>query len=303
MTNVIAQSTTTKAAEFAHAMPATVVQHDTATPSKHSLKLDALGVPTTVTVGNGTAVPVATQSKTGFQGIEQLVIEREVWETTVYRTSNDMLYGLLQKCYAMYKRMEGMSTEAVLLRANLADYINLKGIKCTKTSHTIVKIVKCVFGDDRRRASAYGIVLRAALSEKVEVEAVPAYIRDKGGVEEIRLAKSPNAMTAKQKAAVAADAVKTDSMGAFSSKQLGEAFDAGKTGAAVVLIGTWQADGSVIVRSVVQSDTAVNAALASYYSSNKEAVQKQAAQQEAANDQQIKQDAVAVAAQAAVVKA
>lgn len=172
-----------------------------------------------------------------------------------------------------------------------------------KSSHTIVKIVKCVFGDDRRRASAYGIVLRAALAEKIAVEAVPAYIRDKGGVEEIRLAKSPNAMTPKQKAAVAADAVKVDSMGVFASKGLGEAFDAGKTGAAVVLIGTWQADGSVIVRTVVQNDSAVNAALASYYSSHKDAVQKQAAQQEAANDQQIKQDAVAAAAQAAVANA
>ena len=107
-------------------------------------------------------------------------------------------------------------------------------------------------------------------------------------------------MTPKQKAAVAADAVKVDNMGVFASKELGEVFDAGKTGAAVVLIGTWQPDGSVIMRTVVQSDTAVNAALACYYSSNKDAVQKQAQQQDAANDQQIKQDAVTAAAQAAV---
>ena len=252
-------------------------------------------------VQHDTAVQAAAQAKAGIASIEQLVIEREVWETTVYRTSNDMLYGLLQKCYALYKRMEGMSAEAVSLRSNLADYINLKGIKCVKSSHTIVKIVKCVFGDDRRRASAYGIVLRAALAKQIAVEAVPEFIRSQGGVEEIRLAKSPNALSPKQKAAAAADAVKADSMGVFASKGLGEVFDAGKTDSAVVLIGTWQADGSVIVRSVVQSDTAVNAALASYYSSNKDAVQKQAQQQEATNDQQIKQDAVTAAAQAAVV--
>ena len=252
-------------------------------------------------VQHDTAVQAAAQVKAGFQGIEQLVIEREVWETTVYRTSNDQLYGLLQKCYALYKRMEGMSAEAVTLRENLADYINRKGIRCVKSSHTIVKIVKCVFGDDRRRASAYGIVLRAALAKKIAVEAVPSYIRDEGGVEEIRLAKSPNAMTPKQKAAAAVSAVNADSMGVFASKELGETFDAGKTGAAVVLIGTWQPDGSVIVRTVVQNDTAVNAALASYYSSHKEAVQKQAVQQEAANDEQIKQGAIAAAVQAAVV--
>lgn len=252
-------------------------------------------------VQHDTTVQAAAQVKAAFASIEQLVIEREVWESTVYRTSNDMLYGLLQKCYALYKRMEGMSAEAVTLRENLTSYINIKGIKCVKSSHTIVKIVKCVFGDDRRRASAYGIVLRAALSKQIAVEAVPDFIRSQGGVEEIRLAKSPNAMSPKQKAAVAADAVKADNMGVFASKGLGEVFDAGKTDAAVVLIGTWQADGSVIVRSVVQSDTAVNAALASYYSSNKDAVQKQAQQQEAANDALIKQEAVAAAVQAAVV--
>ena len=252
-------------------------------------------------VQHDTTVQAAAQVKAAFASIEQLVIEREVWESTVYRTSNDMLYGLLQKCYALYKRMEGMSAEAVTLRENLTSYINIKGIKCVKSSHTIVKIIKCVFGDDRRRASAYGIVLRAALSKQIAVEAVPDFIRSQGGVEEIRLAKSPNAMSPKQKAAVAADAVKADNMGVFASKGLGEVFDAGKTDAAVVLIGTWQADGSVIVRSVVQSDTAVNAALASYYSSNKDAVQKQAQQQEAANDALIKQEAVAAAVQAAVV--
>ena len=105
-------------------------------------------------------------TKTAYASIEQLVIEREVWEQSVYRTSNDMLYALLQKCYGLYKSMEGMSADAIVLRSGLTDYINLKNIKCTSTSHTVVKIVKCVFGDDRRRASAYGIVLRAALAEK-----------------------------------------------------------------------------------------------------------------------------------------
>jgi hypothetical protein len=253
-------------------MPASVVQHDT-----------------------------SASLMSGYASIEQLVLEREVWETTVYRTSNDMLYGLLQKCYALYKGMEGMSAQAVVLRDGLTTYVNLKGIKCVKSSHTIVKIVKCVFGDDRRRASAYGIVLRAALTEKIAIADIPSYIRAKGGVEEIRLAKSPNSMTAKEKATAAVSAVNADSMGVFASTALVQKFDAGKTGAAVVLIGTWQADGSVIVRAVVQSDTAVNSALASYYSSNKEAVKQQAEQKQAANDDQIKQGVIAAAVQAAVV--
>jgi hypothetical protein len=231
---------------------------------------------------------------------EQLVAEREAWQDNAYRASNDQLYALLQKCYATYKVMSMDTAEAKELRSALKDYINLKGLKFHSGTHTIVKIVKCVFGIDRRRVSAYGIVLRSALSESVSVLDIPTYIRERGGVEEIRLTKAPNAMTAKQKATVAAEAVKAETLGVFASTALSSKLDAGNIGKAVVLVGTWQADGSVIVRTVVQNDTAVNTALTSYYSANKDAVQKQA-QQQAANDEQLKQQAISAATAAAVV--
>jgi hypothetical protein len=233
-----------------------------------------------------------TPMKTAYASIEQLVIEREVWEQTVYRTSNDMLYGLLQKCYGLYKSMEGMSADAIVLRSGLTDYINLKNIKCASTSHTLVKIVKCVFGDDRRRASAYGIVLRAALAEKKAVADIPTFIRDNGGVEEIRLAKAPNALTSKQKASVSVSALQNGSMGVFSSAELSQKLDAGNIGKPVVLIGFWQADGSVRVQAMVQSDTAVTAALSSFYGTAKASLSLVAQQQQAANDSQIAKDAV-----------
>jgi hypothetical protein len=233
-----------------------------------------------------------TPMKTAYASIEQLVIEREVWEQTVYRTSNDMLYGLLQKCYGLYKSMEGMSADAIVLRSGLTDYINLKNIKCASTSHTLVKIVKCVFGDDRRRASAYGIVLRAALAEKKAVADIPTFIKDNGGVEEIRLAKAPNALTSKQKASVSVSALQNGSMGVFSSAELSQKLDAGNIGKPVVLIGFWQADGSVRVQAMVQSDTAVTAALSSFYGTAKASLSLVAQQQQAANDSQIAKDAV-----------
>jgi hypothetical protein len=107
-------------------------------------------------------------------------------------------------------------------------------------------------------------------------------------------------MTAKQKATLAAAAVKTNAMGVFASEELAKQMDATNIGSNAVLIGTWQADGSVLIRAVVQNGTAVNAALAGYYSNNKDAVQSQVQQKEAANDAQVQQDAIALAAQAAV---
>jgi hypothetical protein len=90
-------------------------------------------------------------------------------------------------------------------------------------------------------------------------------------------------------------------MGVFASAALSEKLDAGNIGKAVVLVGTWQADGSVIVRTVVGNDTAVNTALVSYYSANKDAVKKQVQQQQAANDEQVKRQAISAATAAAVV--
>jgi hypothetical protein len=254
-------------------------------------------------VKNDTATMIAQASEGLRNHFEQLAVEREAWENTVYRTSNDQLYALLQKCYQTYQAMTGTEDEASALRKGLNDYINTKGYKFNTGTHTLVKIVKCVFGADRRRVSAYGIVLRTALAKKISAVDLPQFIRAQGGVEEIRLAKAPNAMTAKQKAAKAAEAVQTENMGVFASESLGSKLDAGNIGKSVVLIGTWQADGSVIVRSVVENDSAVNAALACHFSANKSEVKEAATQKQAANDEQVKQDAISQAVQAAVVNA
>ena len=131
-------STATNSSELAQSMATNVVQNDTATST-------------------------AKASEVVRNHFEQLAVEREAWESTVYRTNNEQLYVLLQKCYQTYKAMSGTEDDAVKLRKGLSDFINTKGYKFNTGTHTIVKIVKCVFGADRRRVSAYGIVLRTAL--------------------------------------------------------------------------------------------------------------------------------------------
>ena len=280
-TSIVTSSVSTTATygvELAQALGANVVQNDTATAN-------------------------AKASECVRNHFEQLAVEREAWESTVYRTNNEQLYVLLQKCYQTYKAMSNSDVEAVNLRDGLKDYISTKGYKFNAGTHTLVKIVKCVFGADRRRVSAYGIVLRTALAKNISVVDIPEFIRSQGGVEEIRLAKSPNALTAKHKAQAGAEAVQTSNLGVFASNSLATKLDAGNIGRHVVLIGTWQADGSIIMRSVVQNDTAVNAALVSHYSANKDVLKQVVAERKAANDEQIKKDAISTASQAAVVNA
>lgn len=236
--------------------------------------------------------PSVQALKITFAAIEQLVNEREAWEQTAYRTSNDMLYALLQKCFVLYKAMGTDSAEAKTLREALNSYIALKAYKFSKSTHTLTKIVKCVFGADRRRASTYSIALRSALANNIQALDVAAFIRDNGGVEEIRLAKAPNAMTVKQKAAAATSAVSESSLGVFASPKLSTMLDSGKIGTNTLLIGTWQADGSVVIRTVVESDGALNAALASYFTGVKKAAKSTQQETQAANDEVAKADAV-----------
>ena len=245
---------------------------------------------------------LAQGHKAMHASIEQLVLEREVWQDNAFRTSNEQLYGLLQRCYGLYKAMCEDSAEAKALREGLRSYIALKGHSFAPSTHTLTRIVKCVFGSDRRRVSAYSIVLRSALAQGVGVMDVARFIRDAGGVEEVRLAKAPNAMSAKQKALVTSSVLAYKNMGVFSSAALSGSFnDVAKAGTQTVLIGVWQADGSVVVQAVVESATALNAALASHHGEVRDAAKKQAAQAQESSRADSKDAAIQAATATAVI--
>ena len=254
-------------------------------------------------VSSSTNAVVAHDAATDAKGVavtyafmDQLVLERQTWEGNALRTSNEQLYVLLQKCYQFYKLMGETTTQAAALRTGLNDYINLKGFTFAKTTHTLAKIVKCVFGAERRRVSAYSIALRMALDKGVAVLDVPAFIRDAGGVEELRLDKAAGEASNKQKVLAAAAAVNACTLGVASGGGLVKLLDSGKVGTQVVLIGSWQADGSVTVRAIVESDGVLNAALSSFYSANKKKLAVSAKETKAANDATAAQTAITNAA-------
>lgn len=232
--------------------------------------------------------------------IQQLVAEREQWESNAYRTSNEQLYALLQKCYKLYHDISGTSSNAKVRREELDAFIASKGYRFTASTHTITKIVKCVFGADRRRVSTYSIVLRAARSHEISVQFLPEFIHEQGGVEEIRLAKSQTAVTPKQKAQIAESALLEANIGSVKSQHLKQILDAGKVGSNVVLVGTWEASGSITVRTVVQSDTVLNAALVSHYSTVAKDIKQKVSAQLNATTQQSKRDAINAASEFAV---
>jgi hypothetical protein len=234
--------------------------------------------------------------------IEKLVEQRKQWQDNALRTSNDQLYALLQTCYALYKSMEGTEAKDKALREQLKNYIDGKGYNFKKTTHTIAKLIKCVFGvEDRRRISTYTLVLRCALQKNIGILDIVKFIRKEGGIEEIRLSRSPNALTAKQKAIVGASTIASIDFGTVKSETLAVKLDAGKIDQPVLLIGVWQADGSVVIRAVVDSQAAMNAAFASQYSAVKAAEKEEAAAKAAQVIEDAQKKAIEAALKTAIV--
>lgn len=255
---------------------------------------------TTNTAVNNTVVQndtsVVDYKQQTLATLHKMVSEREDWENTAYRKSNEMLYAILQKCYTAHHAMLGNNKEAQDRRSGLNQFIAEQGYRFTDATPLVTKVVKCVFGVDRRRVSAYSIVLREAIKQNILLQDLPNWIEKNGGVEQIRLSKSQGSVTAKQKAEICKNAlVNADVLAVVKSDALSKAADGNFEGEDCVLLAMQQADGTYAVRAVVHSKGAVNAALAAYYTTNKTVVTNDTKKAEAANDAKVRDAAIAKA--------
>jgi len=273
-------------------MENTSIQQSLATSAAAAINLAEIGVPVTVTTKESSvvtaptaaaAVPITQAIATQIrQRIEKLVISREAWEMGIYARSNETLYGFIKDSFVLYKELTEKSDVTKDKRRGLDDYISLKGYTFKAGTPLTAKIIRCVFADtDRRRLSTYHTVLRVAVTQDWKLEEFSANIAAHGGVQEISLGKATGVLTTKQKAEAARDTVLAQSLATVASPELTKRATADGIGAKSVAVMTQEADGSFTVHAVVQSDTAVNAALAAYFSSHKDEL-KVVAQQTAA---------------------
>lgn len=276
--SVSSNSTNISSTPVAAAVAAVVQNDTTSNPS---------GTDAAKTTGTVIKFPKSAAAVLG-----ELIAEKDSWFNNAYKTSNDQLYVLLGKCLGLYLQLQEPTEAASKLRKELAAYVKEKFPSMPSSSHTLSKIVKCVFGADRRRVSAYSIVLRTALAKNIDAAGIPDFIRENGGVEEVRLAKSPNSMTAKQKAEAGAITLANKTIVTVTAPVFKESLDAGNIGKPVVLLGIWNADGSITVHCFTNSEGAVNAALVAQFSKAKAIAEAQKVEVAAANDSQIAKTAV-----------
>ena len=172
--------------------------------------------------------------------------------------------------------MSGTDFTAKALRKGLANYIQQKGYQFKESSPLITKIVKCVFGVDRRRVNAYSSALRVAIAEKVAVMNLPKFFKDKGGIEEVRRkASATKGKTMKDKVELGRAVLESEALATVASDKLNASFSTTSLEEGVVLLATREDDGSFAIRQVVQANAAVKSALAACSSVGQEKEKQQ----------------------------
>jgi len=240
-----------------------------------SINLAALNVPATVVVSNTT--PVVPSIASGE--LKSLETARISWETTELAASNSRLYSILQQAYQFYLVMKQDASKDVRKEklAVMEAFIEERGYTTSfgATTHDMTRVIKCVFGVDRRRVSAYSIALREALRQEVASTDLIAFLEQNGGVEQIRMGGTkPLSLTKRAelvKAQVSDAVIGTVKFDALAVKANPDWNDK-----QVVLVATYLPTGEFEVNAVVKHEGAVKTALAAYYTLAKAKEREQA---------------------------
>jgi len=112
--------------------------------------------------------------------------EHEIYHEQYVTRANETLYKLLASMLKVYLDIEasGESVRVVKeMRSKLlADY----GLKTQANSRMSAIVVRYIVRSGRKTAHVYGRVIEVALANNITPEQLPDFIRDKGGIEEIR---------------------------------------------------------------------------------------------------------------------
>lgn len=118
--------------------------------------------------------------------LNALAQDRAAWENNAYKASNEDLYMLLDRCFTLIGQMKDQRH----LIAELNAQLEAKKIVFNKGTSLTTKVTRFVFNGSGKRITGYARVLRVAFQEKGEKESFAAFIKRKGGIEEVRKQKN-----------------------------------------------------------------------------------------------------------------
>jgi hypothetical protein len=176
--------------------------------------------------------------------------------------------------------------EAKQRSAALEAFYKERGYKYKKDMPLATRVVRAVFGEvNRRRISTYSLVIRQAQKENVGIASFAKWIEERGGVQEITLARSATYVSPTQKAEIAKGILQGKTpIGFAKSELLSFQADADFMGEPCVLLAEQQADGSFGIYAVLRQEGLVKSAYATLYAVQREILAKAQAEVDAAND-------------------
>ena len=205
----------------------------------------------------------------------QLETDCKNWEATELAAAHARLYQLLTRAYSYYLIMK---TDADKKKRDdykkaLATFIELRNYTFLSTSDDMHRVVKAVFGSDRRRVSAYSIALKKALASGVPAADLASWFTAQGGVEEVRSAKSSTntdqAPDHEKAATSLADQVLMRIKPDAVTMPMGVDYNDNP----IVLLAVYRPTGELELKAIVSDAAVVKAAFASYYKTNKEKIE------------------------------
>ena len=238
----------------------------------------------TISVDAGEAEWVAPVISDAYNTIVSLVADQEIWLNGVHRTANEQLYVILQRCYHLYSLMASDKVQNEKLKAAIERHNNERNLGIDTKSHTMTNIIKVVFGADRRRASSYSSALRVALAQKVKVQDLPQFLRDAGGVEEVRRKQTNGGAQKVDKVKAAVRQIASVSLAVIDADAISSKLDCGAIGKQVVLVATQDVNGTLIINSVVQTEGVTNAVLTAIYNAEHKEWSKQKEEEQPASE-------------------
>ena len=139
-------------------------------------------------------------------------------------------------------------------------------------------------GADRRRASSYSSALRVALAQKVKVQDLPQFLRDAGGVEEVRRKQTNGGAQKVDKVKAAVRQIASVNLAVIDADAISSKLDCGAIGKQVVLVATQDVNGTLIINSVVQTEGVTKAVLTAIYNAEHKEWSKQKEEEQPASE-------------------
>ena len=238
----------------------------------------------TISVDTGEAEWIAPVINNAYNTIVSLVADQEIWLNGVHRTANEQLYVILQRCYHLYSLMASDKDQNEKLKAAIERHNIERNLGIDTKSHTMTNIIKVVFGADRRRASSYSSALRVALAQKVKVQDLPQFLRDAGGVEEVRRKQTNGGAPKVDKVGAAVRQIAHVNLAVIDEEAISSKLDCGAIGKHVILVATQDVNGTLIINSVVQTEGVTNAVLTAIYNAEHKTWTKKADEEQPASE-------------------